>query len=185
MRRWSTMLIVGAIVALAVLAAADALRGRGGSRARPNAARTTVASQRPLTLPDILRREAVTGFITYSDPDCVVHSLLMPRMLDEVVRNDDGSTFRMCRFNLGGGRYLEEDEVPSPDGTLVARCRNGHIAVWQLESGIPERSFRGCPPAWRPDGRLTYPRGDVVILEGKGVLFTVRELRAVARRNPN
>jgi hypothetical protein len=135
-------------------------------------------------LEDILRREAVTGFVVYSDPDCVLHSLLLPRMLDEVVRTDANEPLRMCRFSSGRGRYLPEGQLGSPDGKLVAECQGGRIAVWELESGIPKRSLRGCPPAWRPDGRLTYPQGDR-IMEGSRVLFSAADLRAAARLQPN
>jgi hypothetical protein len=182
MRRWSTGLIVGAVVTLVVLAAADALRGDGKAERAADTPTTTVA--RPPTLRETLRQEAITGFITYSDSDCVLHSLLLPGMLDEVVLGDDGLPFRMCRFTVGGGRYLEEFEVASPDGALLAACRAGHVVVWETESGIDRRSLRGCPPAWRPDGRLTYPQGDRIMEEDR-VLFSARDLRAAARSHPN
>jgi hypothetical protein len=183
MRRWSTVLVVGAVVALGVLAAADALRGDGKTESASISTTTTPA--RPPTLRDTLRQEAITGFITYSDSDCVLHSLLVPRMLDEVVRGDDGLPFRMCRFTVGGGRYLEDDEAASPDGTLTAACRAGHVVVWETQSGVHRRSLRGCPPAWRPGwDTVTYPRGDVV-MEGNHILLSARDLRAAARSHPN
>jgi hypothetical protein len=181
MHRLGTSLIVGAVVVLGMLAAADALRGRGEPKA---SATPTVTRPAAPSLREMLRREAISGFIVYSEPSCVLHSLLLPRMLDEVVRRDDGTPLSMCRFTEGGGRYLNEGEVASPDGRLGARCAGGRTVVWDIESGKPERSVRGCPPAWRPDGRLTYPRGDA-IMEEKRVLFTAGELRAVARMHPN
>jgi hypothetical protein len=181
MRRWVTPLIVVGVVAVAVLAAADALRGHGETKTTSESPTITRAS--PMTLRDVLRREAITGFVVYSDEDCVLHSLLLPRMLDEVVRTDGGQPFRMCRFSSGGGRYLPEGQLASRDGRLVAECQGGRVAVWELESGIPRRSYRGCPPAWRPDGRLTYPQGDRIMEEGQA-LFSARDLRAAARLHP-
>jgi len=72
----------------------------------------------------------------------------------------------------------------SPDGSTIARCRGGTIEVRAADNGIVARSIRGCPPAWRPDGRLTYPRGSEILEEGRP-LFTTRELRAAARLHPN
>jgi hypothetical protein len=183
MRRWTTPLILAAVVLLAVVAVADALRGNGEPRAAESES-PTITRAAPPTLKDILRRGAITGFVVYSDVDCVLHSLLLPRMLDEVVRTDANQPFRLCRFGSGGGRYLPEGQLASPGGRLVAECQGGRIAVWELESGIPERSLRGCPPAWRPDGRLTYAQGDH-IMEGESVLFTAADLRAAARHHPN
>jgi hypothetical protein len=182
MHRWATFLVVAGVALIGTLAVADALRDDAEPRNASSEA-TTTAPRAP-TLLETLREEAITGFVTYSDPDCVLHSLLLPRMVDQIVRREDGTPFRMCRFTEGGGRYLDEDEVPSPDGTLVARCQGGRIAVWQLESGIPERSYRGCPPAWRPDGRLTYPQGDRIMEENR-VLLTASDLRRAARKHPN
>ena len=182
MRRWTTPLIVAAVVALAVLAAADALRGRGEPKRAPES--PTVTRPAPPTLREMLRREAITGFVVYSDPDCVLHSLLVPRMLDQVVRTETNEPVEMCRFTQGGGRFLEEGEVPSPDGRFVARCRDGLVVVSELETTRQRRSFIGCPPAWRPDGRLTYPEGNRIMEEGHA-LFSARELRHAARTDPN
>jgi hypothetical protein len=183
MRRWSTGLIVGAVVTLAVLAAADALRGDGDAKTGA-ANETTTTAPRPLTLRERLRKEAITGLLLYSDPNCAVHSLLLPRMIDEVVREDDGGELFRCRFEVGGGRFLDEGDAVSRDGVFGARCDGPRTVVWEIESSRPLRSYRGCPPAWRPDRRLTYPRGDRIMEEDR-VLFSARDLRATARSHPN
>jgi hypothetical protein len=182
MRRWTTPLIVVGIIAVAVLAAADALRGNGEPAARVESSTITRAS-RP-TLAEMLRQEAVTGFVLYSDDECRLHSLLLPRLVDDVVRREDGSDFTQCRFESGAGRILEDRERISPDRTLVAACQAGRVVVWETESGAQRRSHRGCPPSWRPDGRLTYPQGNR-IMEDDRVLLTAQELRAAARSHPN
>jgi hypothetical protein len=183
MRRWTTPLIVAGVLALGVLAAADALRGNNEPGATTESAPTTTRTAPP-TLREMLRREAITGFVVYSDQDCVLHSLIVPRMIDDVVRTEANEPFRLCRFTEGGGRYLDEGEVTSPDESSVARCRDGLVVVSELESGRQRRSFIGCPPAWRPDGRLTYPEGNRIMEEGQ-VLFSARQLRGAARLHPN
>jgi hypothetical protein len=179
MRRWTTALIVVGIAVVGVLAVADALRGDG----EPNAASEspTITRAAPPTLREVLRRDAISGFVVYSDDDCRLHSLLLPRLVDDVVRREDGSDFTQCRFTSAGGRILEEGDRMSPDRTLVATCRGGRVVVREAESGAQRRSYRGCPPAWRPDGRLTYPQGDR-IMEDDRVLFSATELRGEARR---
>jgi hypothetical protein len=182
MRRLATPLIVAAVVALGLLAAADALRGRSEPKAAPES--PTVTRPGPPVLRETLRREAITGFVVYSDPACVLHSLLVPRMLDQVVRTETNEPFELCRFTEGGGRYLEEGQVASPSGKLLARCREeGLVIVSELESGVQKRVFRGCPPAWRPDGSLTYAQGDH-IMEGDRVLYTAADLRRAVRLHP-
>jgi hypothetical protein len=181
MRRWITPLIVVGVVTLGLLAAADALRGGGESKIVSEPPTTTRAS--PPTLRETLRREAVTGFVLYSDPDCRLHSLLLPTLADDIVRKDDGEPLVQCRFELGGGRILKAGERISPDRQLVAACHGDHVEVSIEDSGRRLYSYRGCPPAWRPDDSLTYPRGDH-IMNGKAVLFTARELRAAVRGHP-
>jgi uncharacterized Zn-binding protein involved in type VI secretion len=181
MRRWMTPLIVVGVVALGLLAAADALR-RGGESKVVSEPPTTTRASRP-TLRETLRREAVTGFVLYSDPDCRLHSLLLPTLADDVITKDNGAPLVQCRFELGGGRILKEGERISPDRQLVAACRGNHVEVWIEDSGRRLYSYRGCPPAWRPDDSLTYAQGDHV-MSGDVVLFTARELRAAVRGHP-
>jgi hypothetical protein len=182
MRRWTTPLIVAGILVVAVLAVADALRGHEEPQAA--AEMPTVTRPGPPTLREMLRREAITGFVLYSDASCRLHSVLLPRLVDDVVRRKDGSDFTQCRFSSAGGRIIEEGEVMSPDTAFLAACRGRRVAVWDADSGRPRVSYRGCPPAWRPDGGLTYPQGDR-IMEGGRVLYSARDLRAAARHHPN
>jgi hypothetical protein len=181
MRRWTTLLIVAGVVAVGVFAAADALRGHGEQTARIESPTITRAS-RP-NLQETLRREAVAGFLVYSDDDCRLHSLLLPGLVDDVIREEGGADMVRCRFETGGGRILEEGERVSPDRQLVAACRGDHVEVWIADSGRTLKNWRGCPPAWRPDESLTYPQGDR-IMNGEVVLFTANELRAAVRGHP-
>jgi hypothetical protein len=182
MRRWSTALIVVGVAALAVLAAADALRGNDEPTAP--VASPTITRPRPQTLRELLRREEIAGFVVYSDQDCLLHSLLLPQLEDDVVREEGGAGVLYCRFGMTGGRMLEEGEVMSPDRSSIARCRAGRVVVRDAQSDLERQDVAGCPPAWRPDGALTYPRGNAILQDGRP-LFTARELRRAARLHPN
>jgi hypothetical protein len=184
MRRPLTALVVAGVVLLGILAAADSLRGDGEVRA-PVAGGTTTRP-RPPTLQETLRREEVTGFVTYSDERCRLHSLALPDMADFVVRKE--RTFdpvRRCRFAMGAGRFLADDELIDPDGKLLARCRRRHVEVFDVLSSELRSRVPGCAPAWRPDGGLTYFHGARILLGGRIVLFSRADLRSAARGHPN
>jgi hypothetical protein len=104
-RRNFTLFLVIAVGILAALALADALRPKGGAgpAARPPA---TTTRPGPPTLLDTLREEAISGFVLYSDRDCRLHSLLLPRMIDDVVRDEGGADIFHCRFDVDGGRIV-------------------------------------------------------------------------------
>jgi hypothetical protein len=184
MRRLSTALVVVAVAALAVFAAADALRGDDELKA-PAASPTSTRPKSP-TLRETLRGQGVSGQILYSDQDCILHSLVLPQMVDDVVRRENGAgALHHCRFSVAGGRFRDDDELMSPDGQLVARCRAGHVEVF-IESGERRLSHvPGCAPAWHPDNGLTYARNGEILLGGGVALISKRELRRIARRHPN
>lgn len=104
-RRSFTLFLVAAVGILGALALADALRPKGGAgpAATPPAMTTRPG---PPTLLDTLRDEAVSGFVLYSDRDCRLHSLLLPRMIDDVVRDEGGADVFHCRFDVDGGRIV-------------------------------------------------------------------------------
>jgi hypothetical protein len=177
-----TWIVVAAIGLLAALAVADALRSTPNPPSASSTIPTTTAAS-PATLRETLRSEVIAGLVLYSDQDCRLHSLVLPRMVDDVVRDDSGSDVYHCRFSIAGGRLLDGDVVGRPGRHEVARCRGGFIAVWNAESGAAIRSIRGCHPVWRPNGGLTYARGDAVY-EGARKIVTGAELRRAARKHP-
>jgi len=69
-RSGATLVLLAALGILAALALADALR-RGETRpaAEPTVTSATTTQSEPATLPDTLRKEAVSGFVIYSDED--------------------------------------------------------------------------------------------------------------------
>jgi hypothetical protein len=70
---------------------------------------------------------------------------------------------------LGGAFLLDRCEFDvSPQGNIVtgAPCPGGVVEVGPV-GGVPDR-LRGCAPAWKPDGELTFIRdGDVVTSRGE------------------
>src|SRR3954451_2537739 len=91
-RSGATLFLLAAVGILAALALADALRPKDDAELVAGPAATTATTTRPgpPTLLDTLRSEAVSGFVLYSDQDCRLHSLLLPGMVDDVVRSEDG-----------------------------------------------------------------------------------------------
>jgi hypothetical protein len=172
-----TWILLAVIGLLAALALADALRSH---KAAPRA--TPPTTPQPAKLQDVLQREEITGFVLYSDQDCRLHSLLLPRMVDDVVRDDGGADVFRCRFTTSGGRVLAGAEVASPDRTLLARCRRGTVIVRDWNTGAIDRRFDGCPFAWRPDGELTRLRNGEIV-GGDRVLHSRTDLRSAVRAN--
>jgi hypothetical protein len=117
-RKGITLALVAAVAILGALAIADALRPKESSR--PTAPPPTTTKPEPPTLLGTLRNEAISGFVLYSDQDCRLHSLLLPRMVDDVVRDEGGADIFHCRFEVDGGRIGPEhgNEVA---GSLEAR----------------------------------------------------------------
>ena len=95
-----TLFLLAAVGILAALALADALRPEGEAGPASRRRRATTTRPGPPTLLDTLRDEAVSGFVLYSDRDCRLHSLLLPRMIDDVVRDEGGADVFHCRFDV-------------------------------------------------------------------------------------
>ena len=158
MRRSFTLFLVVAVGILAALALADALRPKGGTRpaaAPPTTPATTTRPGSP-TLLDTLREEAISGFVLYSDRDCRLHSLLLPRMIDDVVRDEGGADIFHCRFDVDGGRIVpgrtsaagtlayRDGQIVSGDRVLLThadlvRAANRHPNLFVLDRHIRRR----------------------------------------------
>jgi hypothetical protein len=146
-----TALLIAAVIAVGIAATVDALRGSG---AVPVPAETTT-TDRTTTAPspaDEFRAAGVSGLIFFTlrvDEGCELHALRLPA-LQEI-----GSfLFDLCRFDI------------SSEGTIVAgrRCPGRAIEVREVGAvGGSSDRFRGCAPAWKPNGELTFVRdGDLV-----------------------
>ena len=154
--RWSSF-IVAALVVIGVLASVDAFRSNADrpQRERPAPAEeTTTTTERSPTPAETLSRAGVTGTLYFTlavDEGCVLHTLNLPRL-------DDGGAVLLdrCEFDI------------SPQGDIVTgdACPGHEIEVRLV--GRSPRRLRGCAPAWRPDGELTFIRnGDVVTSQGE------------------
>ena len=165
MGRLGTGFLVLAISGLALAATVDALRDVGGPSSRSaatgeTAERARAASRQVLSEAAAaeLRAQGVTGTLVWSDRDCVVRELAVPTL-----RRSAGSG-RGCSFNLSpGGRVGVDDQVPSPDDAFVARCSRGRVELVVRSTELVRARVRGCAPAWRPDGVLTFVRAGAVV----------------------
>ena len=128
-RSGATLFLLAAVGILAALALADALRKDDAQPAAGQATTSaTTTRPEPPTLLDTLRNEAVSGFVLYSDQDCRLHSLLLPRMVDDVVRNEDGGDVFRCRFHVDRGRLVSgrasaAGKLAFRDGEIVSGDR--------------------------------------------------------------
>ena len=160
--RWVTAALALAVVALALAATVDALRGRDIPDRADTPGRT---ASRPLDdVAKRLRAAGVAGEFLYSDDDCVIHRLVLPELEPEPGPSDRG-----CRYTVSpGGQLSFGDEVAADGGFDVARCRRGRVE-WRW-GYPPERELlvelRGCRPAWRPDGALTFVRAGELRIGG-------------------
>jgi hypothetical protein len=103
MRRWPTWLVLGTVCVLAVVAVADGLR-RADTPQTTSPTTTSRLTPRG-ELQAVLREEAIEGLVVYSDPNCVVHSLLLPALERNDVRTEAGRPLRMCEFSAAGAAF--------------------------------------------------------------------------------
>ena len=210
MKSGATLLLVAAVGILAALALADALRpNRDG---RPSAAPATVPATttraEPPTLLETLRAEAISGFVLYSDQDCRLHSLLLPRMVDDVVRNEGGADIFHCHFDVDGGRIVpgdtsaagslayEDGEIVSGDSVVLTqadlvRAARRHPNIFGLDRSIPLRirvtglaSFGVREPvvAMEIAPRNIQPQWLVALFDGHDVRTVAASFRGPYRR---
>lgn len=187
MRRSATSLVVGGVVVLGVLAAADALRSGGDERTSSLEPTTTLHPRGRPKPAGTLRRDAISGQLVYSDLLCRLRTIILPSLQRDQVLAENGSDLAQCNFIIGAGRLLPAGSQVAPDDRTVARCRGGRAVVRDEVTDSVLAGAKGCPVAWRPfpDGRsqLTSVRGGEIVADGN-VLVSHSELVAVARRNP-
>ena len=143
MRRLRSALAVGAVALVAVVAAVDGIRGGDGTL-EPRSTRASPAHVVPTV-------ESVSGTLVYLDRRCRLHKIALPSgALSSAPRRV------ACGLTLDpAGRLASDGEAWQPGGALFARCTDGHVTVHAPE-GEPILRRRGCSPAWKPDGSLTY-----------------------------
>jgi hypothetical protein len=141
MGRLPSWFVVGAVGAVIVLAAADALRSTGDAAPEASASApepTTTAEAEPTGLHGVI----VVG------ADCAsIRAIRLPTLISfQPPRQTDCDGYTWSR-----------------DGTLYARCEGERTVVGTSE-GRPALTLSGCEPAWRPDGALTVVRGGGLVV---------------------
>ncbi len=191
MPRRGTWLVVGALAAIALVAAVDSLRGEDEGPA--SAPGTTTEQTATEAAPAAAGPEAFGGVLYYADESCELRAARLPTL--EAV---EAPSWDECRFVL------------SPDGTRASGAGSGWDPhsdprigrLFQSEGGSIQVSsnlgpegepFRGSVPAWRPDGTLTYfadgavrewPGGNVLIPRTALLQGVMSHINAPATRAP-
>lgn len=169
MRPNATWLLVGAVLAIGVVAGADALRGGGEAAPPPTVSATDeveASADEPRESPEDravrqLREAGVGGTLTFADERCTVRSLSLPELERLPPRAE-----RSCRFTVARGAVSYGPRISDAGGFFTAACRRGAVAVGTSDGQLLAR-HPGCSPVWNPGGRLTLLRdGDVVELSG-------------------
>ncbi|HXV34521.1 MAG TPA: hypothetical protein VD695_01155 [Gaiellaceae bacterium] len=179
MGRTATWLLVGAVVALGVVAGADALLDAGGPEAAPAEPAPAMAStESELALdPEVeseteavglafrAAREALraagvpAGVLTFADEQCRLHSVTLPDL-----EPHPGSRGEACSFGSSvGGEFAEGGPPPYPFGSLAALCRDGRIELRLPNRDLFARARGRCGVVWRPDGTPTFARRGEVL----------------------
>jgi hypothetical protein len=162
--RW-TIFIVAGLVVIGIAASVDALRGEPAARrpAEPEATTEETTTQRTPTPGEVLSSAGVTGTLYFTlqvEDGCVLQTLSLPRL------EGAATTFLInsCEFDV------------SPEGNIVTgpSCPGDGVRAGPPGAGRTAQRFRGCAPAWRPDGELTFVRDGDVVTAGGEVL--VRDL---------
>jgi hypothetical protein len=191
MPRRGTWLVVGALAAIALVAAVDSLRGEDEGPA--SAPGTTTEQTATEAAPAAAGPEAFGGVLYYADESCELRAARLPTL-----EAAEAPSWDECRFVL------------SPDGTRASGAGSGWDPhsdprigrLFQSEGGSIQVSsnlgpegepFRGSVPAWRPDGTLTYfadgavrewPGGNVLIPRTALLQGVMSHINAPATRAP-
>jgi hypothetical protein len=166
MRRLWSRLAVAAVLALAVVAAADGLRGgpeepEASAASPPPPAETLPVEERLGLRSDVeqaLFLENIRGLLAVADGSCSVSVLALPATKLAAKLEERTCTIGASR----DGRLEVSGAVWEPGHDVFARCDVAFVEVRTADGALLER-FPGCEPAWRPNGDLTYVAlGEVV-----------------------
>ena len=150
MRARATWFVVGAVMALGIVALVDALPGPGASEA-------PVAEEEGPPQADVARpsgRFEAQGVLYYTDNFCRLRGLKLPSF--EAV---EAPEWEDCGFSLSPSAdgVLPEGVTWEPRGARRVAAFDGSVYVVSDAAGWEYR-FRGEAPAFRPDGTLTFLR---------------------------
>lgn len=152
MRRPATWLAVGVVLAIGVVAGADALRQKA---AEPQVIPTT--SVLPGTTTQGSPATGLSGVLYYTDEECRLQGVQFPD-----VQPVGGPEWAKCRFSLSpDARDIEaEGAAWSPAGTGKAIVDRRRIVV-EWTNGA-SHNLAGSAPAFRANGRLTFFSGGAI-----------------------
>jgi hypothetical protein len=161
MRRVSTVVIVGALLALGGTALVSAFLGDGDEEGAiaPREARTTSAPVESTEgLAARLAAEGASGVLYFTDEACRLTALRIPSL-----ESASAPAWTQCEFSISpvDRRVAPSGTVWGPEGTVAANEQDGNIT---LSSADPPKTitFPGAAPAYRPDGTLTfYEKGKI------------------------
>lgn len=191
MRRSVTWFLVGAVAAIAVAAAVEALGDGSGARPAPTTTRERPAAPPRPVVPisgqedvrELLEAAGERGVLHFADRNCRLRTLLLPAV--EWRPQPDRAV--PCRFTIGAAGEVEPDEVRiERQSGLRAVCRGNGVEVFGRAGGRLTTFAGACAPAWRPDGSLAFVRDGGLVLAPEGraerVLLSRGELgRALGR----
>ena len=168
-------LVVAAVLVLVLVAAADTLRRTGeADEEPPRRATVTVGAgeESPAEAVAALRAARVRGTIAYTDERCALQAVRLPG-LARAIRPRTGRD-RGCAFSLSpdGTRAASPGAAWHSNSRRVALCRGRTVGISVGFEGAFVREWRGCTPAWRPDGALTIVRGGGISLADTGCAGT-------------
>jgi hypothetical protein len=184
MARRGTWLVVGALAAIALVAAVDSLRGENAAEPGP-ALRTASEQTATEAVPAEAEPEAFGGVLYYADESCELRAARLPTL-----EAAEAPSWDECRFVL------------SPDGTRASGAGSGWDPhsdprigrLFQSEGGSIQVSsnlgpegdpIRGAAPAWRPGGTLTYVAGGTLREWPSGeVVLSQNDLAVAVRAHP-
>lgn len=160
MGRLGTWLVGGALAALGLVAAIDALRGEERPRptpASPPRVTTTTATEQPSFLGQVPRDSGFSGVLYYTGEDCRLRALRLPSLHEGDAPGWDG-----CRFSLSPTGRAVQPQGAAWDRAGIGWATEARYGVTVISGSGSEVTLRGSAPAYRPDGALTFALGESI-----------------------
>ena len=183
MARRGTWLVVGALAAIALVAAVDALRGEGSAEPGPDSG-TTLGPTTTEALPAGAQPDTLGGVLYYTDENCELRSVRLPTLAPAEAPGWDE-----CRFVLSpdgtraGGAGSGWDAYSDPRIGRLFQSADGSIQV-SSNLGPEGEPIRGTAPAWHPSGTLTYFAEGALRERDGEVVLAQNDLARAVRAHP-